>query len=50
MANLIGIADWIDLDTPLLISNDPFSGLNYTENAALIPPQGAGLGLTLKTH
>ena len=49
MAHLIGIADWIDLDTPLLISNNPFAGLDYTENATLIPPQGAGLGLTLKS-
>jgi len=48
MASLIGLADWIDLDTPLLISNDPFSGLTYTEDATLIPPAGPGLGLKLK--
>ncbi len=48
MTQLIGLADWIDLDTPLLISNDPFEGLTYTENAALLPPGGIGLGLSLK--
>lgn len=48
MAQLIGMADWIDLDTPLLISNDPFEGLAYTDAAALLPPGGIGLGLTIK--
>ncbi len=48
MAHLMGLADWIDLDTPLLTSNDPFLGLNYTENGLLLAPEGAGLGLGLK--
>ncbi len=48
MSHLIGIADWIDLDTPLLISNDPFDGLAYQTDATLIPPTGTGIGLTLK--
>ncbi len=48
MSHLMGLADWIDLDTPMLISNDPFVGLNYTENATLIPPSGPGIGLKLK--
>ncbi len=48
MAHLMGLADWIDLDTPLLISNDPFLGLTYTEDATLLPPEGAGIGLRLK--
>ena len=48
MSHLMGLADWIDLDTPMLISNDPFVGLTYTENATLIPPAGPGIGLKLK--
>lgn len=48
MAHLMGLADWIDLDTPMLISNDPFEGLTYTENATLIPPEGPGIGLKMK--
>lgn len=48
MTQLMGFADWIDLDTPLLIANDPFDGLRYTGNALLIPPSGLGLGLTIK--
>lgn len=49
MSQLMGIADWVDLDTPLLIANDPFSGLSYRSNAAVIAPKGAGLGLRLKS-
>ncbi len=50
MSQLMGIADWVDLDTPLLIANDPFSGLTYTENAAVIAPTGFGLGLHLQNN
>lgn len=49
MAHLMGLADWIDLDTPMLISNDPFQGLQYTDQAKLIPPTGFGIGLELKS-
>jgi L-alanine-DL-glutamate epimerase-like enolase superfamily enzyme len=28
-AHVAGKSDWIDLDGPLLISNDPFTGMNY---------------------
>lgn len=48
MSHLMGLADWIDLDTPMLISNDPFRGLIYTGNATLLPPEGPGIGLQLK--
>ncbi len=29
MAQLMGLADYIDLDAPLLYKNDPFSGIKY---------------------
>ncbi len=41
---LAGLADWIDLDGPLLINNDPTSGLMYT-GATLQVPAGPGLGV-----
>ncbi len=50
MTHLMGLADWIDLDTPMLISNDPFLGLTYTDCAELIPPTGFGIGLTLNSN
>ncbi len=33
-AHLAGLADWVDLDAPLLVSNDPFEGLHYDGFAA----------------
>ncbi|HEX8522732.1 MAG TPA: dipeptide epimerase [Tepidisphaeraceae bacterium] len=45
MAHLIGLADWIDLDSPLLISNDPFEGLTYDEHARVTVPDRAGIGV-----
>jgi L-alanine-DL-glutamate epimerase-like enolase superfamily enzyme len=29
MAHLAGLADWLDLDAPVLISNDPFDGMTF---------------------
>jgi L-alanine-DL-glutamate epimerase-like enolase superfamily enzyme len=43
MAHLSGLADWIDLDSPLLITNDPFVGVRY-ENALMEIPRGPGIG------
>lgn len=43
---LAGLADLLDLDGPLLIANDPGSGLRY-EGAALLPLSGPGLGVTI---
>lgn len=43
-AQLAGLADWIDLDGPLLIANDPFVGLRYA-GARITLPEGAGLGV-----
>ena len=48
MAALVSLADWIDLDTPLLTANDPFEGLSYDEKGSLLPTAGFGLGVALK--
>jgi L-Ala-D/L-Glu epimerase len=31
MARLMGMADYVDLDAPLLYTNDPFSGIHYID-------------------
>lgn len=46
MAHLSGLADWLDLDAPLLISNDPFQGLIYGEGATVSVPDRSGIGAT----
>ena len=43
-AHIAPLADYCDLDGPLLIANDPFAGLRY-EGAKIILPDGPGLGL-----
>jgi L-alanine-DL-glutamate epimerase-like enolase superfamily enzyme len=45
-ASLRGFADWIDLDGPALIKNDPFSGVEY-KNGYLIKNSNVGHGATL---
>ena len=42
-AHLALRCDLADLDAPLLIRNDPFSGITYRGSAVLLPP-GAGIG------
>jgi len=44
-AHIAPLCDHLDLDGPLLIANDSFSGLRY-EGANLFIPQGAGLGVS----
>lgn len=44
MAHLSGLADWIDLDAPLLIKNDPFTGVRYAD-ARMMLPHGPGIGV-----
>jgi len=46
-AHLAPLCDYVDLDGPLLISNDPYQGLRY-EGAALTLPDGPGLGVTVR--
>ena len=45
-AHLAPLAQYVDLDGPLLISNDPMRGLRY-DDARLILPSGPGLGLSV---
>ena len=47
MAHLTACADWIDLDAPLLIKNNPFDGLYYDEQACIHLPEQVGIGVTL---
>jgi len=44
-AHLAGLADWLDLDAPLLITNDPFDGIRYDENAQIALPDRPGIGV-----
>ena len=48
MAHLTAYADWIDLDAPLLIANDPFDGLRYDEQATIHLPNRVGIGVVSK--
>jgi len=43
-AHLAPLCDFLDLDGPLLVANDPFVGLTY-EGANLTLPDGPGLGV-----
>jgi L-Ala-D/L-Glu epimerase len=45
MAHLSGLADWLDLDAPLLIADDPFSGVRYNQAAELELPDRPGIGV-----
>jgi len=44
MAHLAAMADWIDLDAPLLIANDPFEGVSY-DQALVSVPENPGIGI-----
>ncbi len=48
MAHLAGAAEWLDLDAPMLISNDPFDGVQFDRQAVLSVPERAGIGAILK--
>src|SRR5205814_5148849 len=48
MAHLSGAADWLDLDAPLLISNDPFDGITYDESGRISVPNRPGIGAVRK--
>jgi L-alanine-DL-glutamate epimerase-like enolase superfamily enzyme len=46
-AHIASLADYADLDGPLLIKNDPYRGVKY-DGAKLILPEGNGLGVERK--
>lgn len=46
-AHLSPLVDWADIDGPLLIAHDPFSGVRY-DNGKLILPGAPGLGVREK--
>jgi len=48
MAHLAGLADWLDLDAPLLINNDPFEGITYDRHATITVPDRPGIGVIRK--
>ena len=45
MYNLTSLADWVDLDGPFLITNDPFSGVKLVEGKLKVD-SSTGIGLT----
>jgi L-alanine-DL-glutamate epimerase-like enolase superfamily enzyme len=49
MAHLAGMADFVDLDAPLLYTNDPFEGLSYEDGFLLLPKEN-GMGFRLKSQ
>ena len=48
-AHLAPLCDYLDLDGPLLISNDPFQGLHY-QGATIGLPAGNGLGVERRSN
>lgn len=44
MAHLSGLADWLDLDAPWLVGNDPFDGLAFDEQGTVLLPDRPGIG------
>jgi len=48
MAHLAGMAEWLDLDAPVLISNDPFDGMTFDDSAEVMIPDRPGIGAILK--
>ena len=45
-AHIAPLVQYLDLDGPLLISNDPASGVRYDDQARLIVPNAPGLGVS----
>jgi L-alanine-DL-glutamate epimerase-like enolase superfamily enzyme len=43
-AHLAPLCDYADLDSPLLVKNDPYRGVEY-DGARLILPEKPGLGV-----
>jgi len=43
--HLASLADWLDLDAPLLVANDPFEGATYDDQAGVHLPVQSGIGV-----
>jgi len=48
MVHFAGMADYVDLDAPCLIKNDPFEGINYM-NGRITPLDSPGIGIRLRS-
>ena len=48
VAHLAGLADWLDLDAPLLLANDPFAGIAYDERGSVLHPMRPGIGVKIR--
>jgi L-alanine-DL-glutamate epimerase-like enolase superfamily enzyme len=48
MTHLGGLAEWLDLDAPVLISNDPFDGMKFSDQAIVSVPERPGIGVLQK--
>jgi L-alanine-DL-glutamate epimerase-like enolase superfamily enzyme len=44
-AHLMGFADWVDLDAPLLVNDDPFDGVRFTAGGVIGLPPGNRPGI-----
>jgi L-alanine-DL-glutamate epimerase-like enolase superfamily enzyme len=49
MAHLSGLADWLDLDAPLLVADDPFQGLRFDTHGNITLPDAPGIGAIART-
>jgi L-Ala-D/L-Glu epimerase len=50
VAHLSGAAEWIDLDAPLMVSNDPFEGIYYDAHANVYLPSRPGIGVVERSQ
>jgi L-alanine-DL-glutamate epimerase-like enolase superfamily enzyme len=48
MLHLASLADWLDLDAPLLVADDPFAGATYDLEAGMHLPERPGIGVRLR--
>lgn len=48
VAHFSGLAEWLDLDAPLLIANDPFEGIQFDKQARIAIPDRPGIGVRLR--
>jgi L-alanine-DL-glutamate epimerase-like enolase superfamily enzyme len=48
MLHLASLADWLDLDAPLLVANDPFEGATYDRQAGMHLPDRPGIGVRVR--